>query len=196
MPIASQALHDTDGLTGKQRVFSVAGAVSENPPVRHAGGCLHYGYLLLTPSEPALMIVNLTSTTLYPADGSDFSSFTGTVLATSAAAEWNTDDQAIVLGDSGFYRVVVQNNVVPIDGFYYTYGKYGTYIDAAIMPRTRYNSTWANSSLPDPALDWHDEFIVNALTPAQAISVAVYYSGDIYYHGVYLNALVTVEKLP
>jgi hypothetical protein len=85
---------------------------------------------------------------------------------------------------------------VPIDGFYYTYGKYGTYIDAAIMPRTRYNSTWANSSLPDPALDWHDEFIVNALTPAQAISVAVYYSGDIYYHGVYLNALVTVEKLP
>ncbi|ASF48069.1 hypothetical protein [Methylovulum psychrotolerans] len=142
------------------------------------------------------MIVNLTSTTLYPADGSDFSSFTGTVLATSAAAEWNTADQAIVLGDSGFYRVVVQNNVVPIDGFYYTYGKYGTYIDAAIMPRTRYNSTWANSSLPDPALDWHDEFIVNALTPAQAISIAVYYSGDIYYHGVYLNALVTVEKLP
>ena len=99
-------------------------------------------------SEPALMIVSLTSSTLYGADGSDFSNFTGTVLATSAAADWNTDDQTIVLGDSGFYRVVVQNNVVPMDGFYYTNGKYGTYIAAAIMPRTRHNSTVASSYLP------------------------------------------------
>lgn len=147
-------------------------------------------------TQAGVLIVSLTGNTLYSVDGSDFGDFNAELLKASDYADWNSQNQTIALNSSGAYRVVAQVSLTLADSYYSLNGPCGVAVEAAQLPRSRYNIDNAWEQSPDVVLGWHDEFLVDAATPLET-ALRVYFTNQGSPYSVYtqVNVLLLVQKL-